>query len=218
MTDSRRPMAEHTQAAAAIMRLINERPGSPSVSEIEETLAKALPAPDALVLTTKGAAQALAETWDLITVLQEAAANQTRYLSTLPPQDRTERVHFDHYEEAANHRHGIMEQAILNLEPQSIDDVLSLLLITDDAFDSFASNHSDHQSNPGTEREWEVIERAMHAMIRWLVHNGGARSPLLEKYSVPDRLAPLPEQMATVLERARELSDRDDSNGEVDHG
>jgi hypothetical protein len=88
--------------------------------------------------------------------------------------------------------------------------VLSLLLITQDAFDTFASNHSDHQTNPGTEGEWDVIERAMHAMIRWLVHNGGAASPLLEKYSVPAQLVPLPAQMATVLERARELSARDD--------
>jgi len=172
-------------------------------------------APDDLVLTTKGATQALAEAWDLITVLQEADADQTEQLSRLPPEDRTDWVHFDHYEQAVNHRHGLLEQTILSLEPQSIDDVLSLLLVTQDAFDHFASNHSDHQENVRTAGEWDAIERAMHAMIRWLVHNGGAASPLLEKNSVPAQLVPLPEQMATVLGRARELSQRDEDTSDA---
>ena len=98
----------------------------------------------------------------------------------------------------------------MSLEPQSIDDVLSLLLVMQNAFDSFASNHSDHEENVQTKQEWEVIELAMHAMTRWLVHKGGACSPVLERYIVPAQLVPLPEQMATVLDRARELSQRDE--------
>jgi TfoX/Sxy family transcriptional regulator of competence genes len=43
----------------------------------------------------------------------------------------------------------------------------------------------------------------------------GAASPLLEKYSVPAQLLPLPEQMASVIERARELSQRDEDTSDA---
>ena len=191
--------------AAAIVRLINERPGSPSTGEIESILAKALPLPDDLVLTTKGAARALADAWALTTVLQEAEFAQSR----LPADDGRKRVQFHDYERTAHHRAEFMQQALLSLEPESMDDLLSLVLVTRDAFDSFAAKHSDHATNARAARESDVVERAMHAMVRWLVHNGGASSPLLEAYSTPMWLAPLPVQMTAVLETARELSKLD---------
>ena len=188
--------------AAAIVRLINDRPGSPSTDEIEAIVAKALPAPEDLVLTTKGAARALADAWALTTVLQEAEFAQNK----LPADDGRERVPFHDYERTAHHRAEFMQQALLSLEPESMDDLLSLVLVTRDAFDSFAAKHSDHATNARAARESDVVEGAMHAMVRWLVHIGGARSPLLEAYSTPMWLAPLPVQMTAVLQTARELS------------
>jgi hypothetical protein len=190
-----------SEAAKAIMLLINNRPGSPSADEIEAILDYAFRAPaDGLVLTTTGAAKALADAWALTTVLQEAGFAQDK----LPAEER--RVDFERHEQAVNHRTEVLAQTILDVEPQSIDDLLSLLLITQDAFESFAANHSDHQTNACTEREADVIERAMEAMARWLVHKGAASSPLLLAYSSPAWLAPVSTQMASVLERARELS------------
>ena len=75
------------------------------------------------------------------------------------------------------------------------------------------TKHGFHQ-NSRAARDFDAIERALDAVVRWLVNRGGAKNPVLEHYFTADRL-PLPsDQITTALKRARELAERAESMSE----
>lgn len=89
---------------------------------------------------------------------------------------------------SAEARIEVLEETILNTEPETPSEVLSLLLITSARFDSFASNHTDHTKDDSVQQPWEELERAMDRLMRGMIGNG-ADSPLLPIYSMPFKWA-----------------------------
>ena len=77
-------------------------------------------------------------------------------------------VELHHRERGTHERKDALEEAVLALEPQTIGDVLSLILVASDAF----------HPKEGQEH----IERALHVAIAWLADHAGATTPLLHLY------------------------------------
>jgi len=72
-------------------------------------------------------------------------------------------VELHHRERGTHERKDALEEAVLALEPQTIGDVLSLILVASDAF----------HPKEGQEH----IERALHAAIAWLADHASATTP-----------------------------------------
>jgi hypothetical protein len=95
-----------------------------------------------------------------------------------------------------------LEELILELEPTTVDETLSLGLLFGVALDLFVGNHCDLENDGAGEREWQKLERALAAIIRGLVHGAGARSPLLKNRAVGDDLIPWAEARSTATREA----------------
>jgi len=193
-------MTDMEQAAEAIIALINSSPQTPTKEEIAAVLLRGpVPPPSPgsnPPLTIDGAAQAIIDAQELRNLAERANYQERNEPAAKPPI-----MHFEDYQEAADHCQRTMQDAILGLEPRDRDEALTLLLVVADAFASFASNHSDANENDKTEAERGVLERAIRALMRWFA-NSGATSRLLGTYAVASWLMPLPEQLRIVREYA----------------
>ena len=192
-----------SEAAAAIVRLINEKPNSPTVEEIAALIGRPA-AQGGLVLTISGVAREIADLYELRDVLEAGEFRQNKLLA-----DNTDEpcVAFEEHKTAADIRKDTLEMVLLQLEPESVDEVLALVLLTASTFEGWAGDVStEHEMSVRAEREWQILTHAFEAMTRWLVHRGGAKSPLLRAgYFRDGWLAPPAEQIATALARAREI-------------
>jgi hypothetical protein len=188
------------QAASAIRDLVNASPTSPSQSEIEAILAKVAIAAEARRTLTSTAEEIAA-----LYVLRDAM-ERGLWAQNKRPEEKPW-VDFEGHRDAADARISILQDLVLELEPQSVDDALSLVLQTSEAFDTFATNHTEEApADSSVTTEWQALTRAFTAVARWL-HRSGARSPLVKTHFREDRLATPPsDQIATALARERELA------------
>jgi hypothetical protein len=95
-----------------------------------------------------------------------------------------------------------LEEIILELEPTTVDETLSLALLFGVVLDLFVGNRCDLANDSAGEREWQKLERALKAIIRGLAHGAGARSPLLKNHTVGDDLIPWAEARSTATREA----------------
>ena len=73
-----------------------------------------------------------------------------------------------------------IEELVIELEPKTADETLTLAAIFWEALDSFVVSHCD-QETPASKAAWDTLERAIKAIIRGLIANG-ASSPVLDYY------------------------------------
>jgi hypothetical protein len=124
------------QQAAAILRLLNERPVTPAVEEIA-----ALIGPGAgqggFAPTISGVAEEIARLWADHAVLD---AGETRRVKLLEADPEARCASFEHLKDTAHAHLRVLEQVVMQLEPQSDDELLSLLLLVEDLFQSWAAD------------------------------------------------------------------------------
>jgi hypothetical protein len=101
---------------------------------------------------------------------------------------------------------GAVEELILELEPTTKDETLTLMAILWEEIDGFVTdNCSDNQ--PSVTARWATIERGIKAAIRGLVASG-ATSPVLGYYMTPqDLVSSWYYARATALAEARDYPD-----------
>jgi hypothetical protein len=187
------------QAAAAIVRRINEKPTTPTVEEIAALIGK--PAGQgAFAPTISGVAEEIARLWDDYDVLDKGETRQDKLLEA--NRDMPHVRGFERLKDTAHAHLRVLEQVLLQLEPQTNDEMLSLPLLTEDLFQSWAGEaYASQELTTQAESEWDAMTCAFSAMTRWLLHNG-AKSPLTKTYFRADYRAPLAEQMLDAVRQA----------------
>ena len=197
------------KAAKAIHDLINSKSSTPTVAEIERVLAAHIsPATQAMTISAlvdelgtsfklqgsmergKSAAEAVAD------LKQDEDSLAARRLSRLY-QDIKEGVEF---------RRGILEQAILQSEPQTVNELLSLLLVFHGDLDSHVHNYCDFDGNDEAHQNWKRLERVTRAIVRGLVNICEADSALLGSYFVEEHLLPREQEQKRLLQRLPEIT------------
>jgi hypothetical protein len=125
-------------------------------------------------------------------------------------------IPFDHHVKQADRHIDALEAVLLQLEPASPDEALSLLLVASTLFDGWASDAYDgREISPRAENEELTIEYALAAVVRRL-HREGARSPLMDQHFAHHRLEGPAEQAEAALARAAELEERLEARSAAD--
>jgi hypothetical protein len=198
------------KAASAILTLINVRPDTPRVEEIEVIIECAFSktAQAGFSPTISAIAAELPALYDLREAMGsgETFQDQREDANHGAPVDERPKCHpFEVLKDRAHAQVEAMESLIFLLEPQSADEALSLLLLADSAFEAFAEEAYGVQDLPAAEEEvWRNITRAHHALARWL-HRSGAGSPLVRDHFGDSDLTPPSEQIAEAMVAAKEL-------------
>jgi hypothetical protein len=202
------------RAARGIMLLINNRPESPRLDEVEAiiemTVERAVrTAPQGgFVPTITGIAAELPALYDLREAMSDGDCRQTLRedgLHGVPVASRPKLHAFEILKDQAHAQAEAMESLMFLLEPQSADEALSMLLLADSAFQAFAGEAYGNQELPAAEEElWKNVTRALHALVRWL-HRTGAASPLLAEHFNENNLQSPSERSAEALVAAKEL-------------
>jgi hypothetical protein len=81
-------------------------------------------------------------------------------------------------EKSAFERDMTLRRLILQLEPTTASEILSLALVFYSEFEQFCGQHTNH-SDPDIERKIKRMERATKAIIRGLIFTVGTSSPLI---------------------------------------
>jgi hypothetical protein len=202
------------QAARGIMLLINNRPESPRLDEVEAiiemTVERAVrTAPQGgFVPTISGIAAELPRLYDLREAMGDGDTRQTQREDTYYGKPVSERPKYHAFEILKDRAHAqteAMESLMFLLEPQGADEALSMLLLADSAFEAFAGEAYGNQNLPAAEEAlWKNVTRAHHALVRWL-HRNGAVSPLLAEHFNESDLQSPSERSAEALVAAKEL-------------
>jgi hypothetical protein len=202
------------QAARGIMLLINDRPESPRLDELEAIIQMTVErasrtAPQGgFVPTVSSIAAELPRLYDLREAMGDGDTRQTQREDTYygtPPSSRPKYHAFEILKDRAHAQAQAMESLMFLLEPQSADEALSMLLLADSAFEMFAGEAYGKQDLPAAEEAlWNNVTRAHHALVRWL-HRSGAASPLLAEHFNKNDLEPPSERTAEALVAAKEL-------------
>jgi len=195
------------EAAAAIVRRINEKPSTPTVEEIATLVGKSAGL-TGFVPTISGIAAELPNLYNLREAMSGGDCRQTLRedgLHGTPPSSRPKFHAFEILKDRAHAQAEAMESLMFLLEPQSADEALSMLLLADSAFEAFAAEAYGKQCLPAAEEAlWKNVTRAHHALVRWL-HRNGAASPLLGEHFSENDLQPPSERSAEAPVAAKEL-------------
>jgi hypothetical protein len=201
------------RAAEAIVKLINEQPGTPSVAAVDAILTKADRKES--FSTISGIAAELPRLYDVREAMAEGDAYETELEDAQPQVPTAPRPKFHAFEtlrDRADLQIKALECLALLMEPQSADDALSVLLLVDSAFNEFAGEAYSEQALKGeAEAMWDNIGRALRALVRWL-HRNGAASPLMKAHFHEQWLTPPSEAEAEALAAWRELVKRNEAN------
>ena len=201
------------EAARAIALLLNNRPQTPRVEEIEAIIERALGKPasqDGFTPTISGIAAELPRLYEIRSAMGDSERDQNEREAALhgtPPSSRPKFHNFETLGDRAQVQVQALESLIFLLEPGNADEALSLLLLVDSAFHDFAGEaYGGERSLPDdAEAQWNTITRALHALVRWL-HRGGAVSPLIDEHFTGGNLVPPSVQTAEALVAAEELA------------
>ena len=112
---------------------------------------------------------------------------------------------FEEIENAVYEREQALTALLLHLEPETLDETLSLALVFAHELDGFISDNTPHQQDPKVERMAATLEHALDAIIRGLVH-AQAKSPLLEDFSTPAKLMPRQQEEGFAIDAAAKLA------------
>jgi hypothetical protein len=93
-----------------------------------------------------------------------------------------------------------LQQLIVELEPTTANETLSLALLFTEVLDGFISDHTDTDA-PAVQADSDQLERIVRSIIRGLIRGCGASSPLLKTYVTDDYLG--------SWDEAREIATRD---------
>jgi hypothetical protein len=127
--------------------------------------------------------------------LREQGADAIRgdaYDTALTASHRFERV-----EAQADCKVRHLQGLILAMEPQTLDEVLSLVVIFDDALDTYAGNYGGTSQDEAANCAYTKLRSSLLAMVRGLVA-AGATSPLLSHYMIAGDLEPWSEAFSTA--------------------
>jgi hypothetical protein len=193
------------QAAAAIVRRINEKPTTPTVEEIAALIGKPVGQGD-FAPTISGVAQEINRLWRLRDILDQRRPWTGEQIA----KGEEPIVDYADHLKVADARRDLMEELLLGLEPESIDEVLSLLLIMADALDDFANAHTNLEE---ADDDLVDLNRAIYAMVRGLINIAGARSPVLDHYYPSGCLTPPAEEIADALTQSREIAEAGEAAG-----
>jgi hypothetical protein len=116
-------------------------------------------------------------------------------------------------ESAAFERGEIWKTLLLTLEPETLDDALSLLLVVTGAFGEVVDNHVSRVNGddpvpdvpPEAKEIVKRIEDALNAVIRGMILHGGARSQLVDQFIGRDALIPWHEGVKEARAAAAEV-------------
>jgi hypothetical protein len=160
----------------------------------------------------------IARTAQEIAALDEVydAADEAQTCKERQPAAKAQDFDFAAIRKTAHERCDALKHLLVTLEPESLDDTLSLVLALTGEFGEIVDNHLYHDAeNPTISRETEQlvarIERTFSAIIRGMLRHGGACSPLLDRFTVPaDHLTWVETATAVVAEanRLRKESDQ----------
>jgi hypothetical protein len=195
------------EAAAAIVRRINEKPSTPTVEEIATLIGK--PAcQGSFIPTIRDVAAELPRLYDLRETMATGDFRQNQRedgLDGTPPSSRPKHHAFEILRDRTHVQVKALESLIFLLEPENADEALSLLLLTDSAFHEFAAEAYEERDLPADQEvTWNTVGRALHAIVRWL-YRTGALSPLLKEHFAEDNLVPPSRQTAEAMSAAKEL-------------
>jgi hypothetical protein len=199
------------KAAGAIMLLINNRPVSPSPEEIVAIIEHTMGKPDSqsgFTPTISSIAAELPGLYDLREAMGTGETFQDKREEALHGTPSRPKAHnFEMLQDRAHVQVEALESLMLLLEPENADEALSLLLLTDSAFEAFAAEAYDEQELSAAEEAlWNKVTRAHHALVRRL-HRRGAVSPLSKDHFTEGNLVPPSERTAAALEAAKELKE-----------
>jgi hypothetical protein len=199
------------KAASALLTLINNRPASPRLEEIELIIDLAISKPKGqggFAPTISAIAADLPALYDLREAMGSGETFQDQRedeFHGVPVDERPPTHAFEILKDRAHAQVEALESICFLLEPQSANEAMSLLLLADSAFEAFAGEAYSNQDLPEAEEAlWRNVTRAHHALVRWL-HRSGAASPLLKDHFTAGSLIPPSEQTAAALEAAKEL-------------
>jgi hypothetical protein len=94
-----------------------------------------------------------------------------------------------------------LEQLILELEPTTASETLTLALLLVGPLDQFVSDHTDTDKSDA-QADSEKLERVLRAIIRGLINGCGATSPLTDTYARAQTLRPWAEARADAAREA----------------
>jgi hypothetical protein len=114
---------------------------------------------------------------------------------------------FKWVEEAARAKAKALEALIVELEPQTIDEVLSMLVVFESALDTYVGNYCCVTTDTEASRDFKDLRRVILAMVRGLIC-AGASSPLLKHNTVRHDLETWEEALRTAeCEAAAQLAE-----------
>ena len=164
--------------------------------------------PHGFTPTISGIAAELPALYDIREAMGSGETHQNQREDTLhgvPPSSRPKFHAFEILKDRAHAQAEALESLTFLLEPQNANEVLSLTLLADSAFQAFAGEAYGERELPhGEEALWNNVTRALHALVRWL-HRNGAVSPLLKEHFNENDLVPPSERTAEAMVAAKEL-------------
>ena len=122
------------------------------------------------------------------------------------------------FDDVLNRTHDLtdtLQDLILQMEPRTLDETLSLSLVYSGQMSIFLSEiagRPESVSEDKTKVRSDMLERAMQAIIRGLIHSG-AVSPLLEHYACRDGLIPMGQLRREVSRTAAQYDDQSANAG-----
>jgi hypothetical protein len=198
------------EAAAAIVRRINEKPTSPTVEEIAALIGK--PAGQGgLHLSISATAEEIADLWKLRDTLEQGEWQQNKQAeATVQARSCVDRphIHFRTHRQLVDARRDSLEAILLGLEPENLEEALSLLLIFADSLDDFVNAYVDDagDGDDPAGRDLDSLNEALHAIARQLIQRG-ARSPLVGTYFPVGCDVPRADDLAAAVALARQLTE-----------
>ena len=119
-------------------------------------------------------------------------------------------------ETAAFERGELWKTLLLTMEPETLDDALSVLLVATEAVGELVDNHvakEDEKSGlmdvpPEADDLVQRINGALAAVIRSMTLHGGARSLLLDQFTAADDRIPWPERAKEAQAAAAAVASR----------